>query len=95
MDSGIYSAIVKMLKSELNAHDVVFNSPDGEITCMKIGERFVRIDSFPAVDTGTIICIETATEEFAHKGVFEDSFTYWDGDSLDEILKQMKIDLSE
>lgn len=95
VDSGIYSKITKMLQSELNAHDVVFLGTEGEISCMKIGERYVRIDSFPAIDKGTIICIETATEELAQKGIFEDAFTYWDGDGLETILKQMKNDLSQ
>jgi hypothetical protein len=45
--------------------------------------------------SATIICIETATEELAQKGIFEDAFTYWDGDGLETILKQMKNDLSQ
>ena len=87
--------ITKMWKSELNAKDVVFNNSDGDIHCMKIGERFVRLDSFPATDTGSIICVETADEEFAPKGIFEDAFTYWDGDDIESILSQMRKDLSD
>lgn len=94
MKKGYRDEIIKMWKNELSAEDAVFKSEDGDIHCMKIGERYVMLDSFPAMDTGQVICIETADKESAQKGIFEDSFTYWDGDDIATILEQMKKDLS-
>lgn len=98
MDPEYVKAITALWVNEFGAESVTLESKVkcmDKIRCYKIGDTYIRLDSFSAVDEGRIYCIESATLEEAQNNVFEDSLTYWDGDGLDGILAQMREEMKK
>lgn len=96
MKAEYVKAITTLWEKELGAKKVSLNSKistDDKIECYKLGDTYIRLDSFAAVDSGRIYCIEAATLAEAQNNVFDDAWTYWDGNGLDKIIAQMRKNL--
>ncbi len=96
MNPEYVAAITALWVNEFGAESVTLESKVkcmDVIRCYKIGDTYIRLDSFSAVDEGINYCIEAATLDEAQNNVFDDAWTYWDGDGIDNILAQMREDL--
>jgi len=91
-------AIIELWINEFGAERYALKSKIEGISvidCYKIGGTYLRLDCFEAPKGGLIYCIEAANEEMAQNNVFDDAWSYWDGDGIEKILKDMKNDLSK
>lgn len=98
MNPEIEKKIIELWVNEFGGKEILLETIYDEpktIKCFKINNLYVRLDSFLATDKGRIYCIEAADHDFAIRNIFDDAWNYWDGDGIDSIINQMRIDLSK